>query len=198
MASIPTLDQNPFSLELIEGFSGRVVDTTTTDNKGRFSFKADVPPGIYFVNLAPLEGVHPYDKEISGTIPIEIASAATRDGLDLDLGSTGCGLYYTERAVEPEVTVNKICGDVVDHAGRIVERAQFWLLQGGDNGTAVKQALSDPRGEFTVNEEHEGTYQLIVRPRESVRSIIISLVHLVAPNSSDECENPIHIRLGSQ
>lgn len=193
----PSLDQNPFSLDLIEGFSGHVVDTTTTDNKGRFTFKSGVPPGIYFVNLVPLEGVHPYDKEISGAIPIEIAAAATRDGLDLDVGSTGCGLYYMERTVEPEVTVNKICGDIADHAGRIVEGAQFWLLQRGDDGIALKQALSDPRGDFTVNEEEEGTYQLIVRPG-MFESSMMRVVHLIAPSSAVDCKQPIHIRLGQQ
>lgn len=190
----PSLDQNPISLELIEGLSGRVIDTTTADNKGRFSFKPVVPKGIYFIHLVPLEGSHPYDKDMNGTIPIEIATAAIQFGLDLDLGWTDCGLYYTERAVEPEVTVKKICGDVVDREGSMVEGAQFWLLQGGDNGTFVKQALSDPSGHFTVNEDREGTYQLIVGLRWWASSVM-RVVHLVAPSSADDCKEPIHIRL---
>lgn len=190
----PSLDQNPFSLGLIEGFSGRVLDTTTSDRKGRFSFTGDFPPGIYYIRLNP-SGIRAWDGEqIQGTIPIEVNSAEGQDTLDLDLGWTSCGLSYARKVSEPGLKVNKICGDINDTEGAVVSKAQVFLLAESDEAEVIEQTKSGRMGEFALEERNEGMYQLIVKSpgfRPSLRAI-----RLEAANSPGVCQQPIHVILG--
>ncbi len=190
----PSRDQNSFSLELIEGISGHVVDAATSDSKGRFSFKVDVPPGIYFLRVDP-SGIRASDGEqIEGAIPIELRADADHDSLDLELGWTSCGLTYAQRESEPDLKVDKICGDIADPEGGAIGRAQIFLMDAEDNSKILDQVASDPNGKFAFEEENNRSYEMIIKSpgfRTSVR-----VVHLIRGSPSAACAKPIHVRLG--
>jgi hypothetical protein len=190
----PTRAQGQLSISLVEGASARVIETTQSDSKGQFSFSAEVPSGIYYLRLNP-SGIRGWDGEqIQGTIPIEVSSAGNQDALDLDLGWTSCGLSYAQRVSEPDLKVHKICGDVTDTEGGVVDKAQVLLLADKDVAEVLEQTKSGRMGEFAIEERNEGSYQLIVKSpgfRPSLR-----VLHVEPAASPQGCPQPIHIRLG--
>jgi hypothetical protein len=190
--SSPT--QSPLSLRLFEGFSGRVIETVQSDAAGKFRFPVDVPSGIYYIELRSSVVSGTYDEEHVGTFPIEIDAAAAQDGIDIDFGWSDCGLHYQPKVIMPDLTVNKICGDITDTGGRFAERVQLLLLAEGGQTKFLEQALSGPNGEFALKEQREGTYQLILRPR-GMGLPILREIHLVSPSFVEGCQQPVHLKI---
>lgn len=190
----PNRDQGQVSLSLIEGQTARVIETTQSDRKGRFGFATAVPPGIYYLRVNPSE-IRAWDGEqIEGAIPIRVDKSASQDSPDLDLGWTSCGLTYAQRESEPDLKVEKICGDVADPEGAVISRAQVFLLNTNDDPEILRQTRSDPNGEFALEGENNHSYELIIKSpgfRPSVR-----VIHLGGANSSAACTQPVHFRLG--
>lgn len=182
----PSLTQGRFSVSLLEGRSARVIETTESDTKGRFSFTTKVPPGIYYVRLNSSD-----PDQIHGAIPIEISAEAADDGLDVDLGWTDCGLVYAQNVKEPDLKISKICGDIADVGGGVVAKAQVLLFSDNNDAKLLSQTHSDSSGQFAFKELREGTYQLIVASLGFLPSL--RTVHL-EPSNSEGCPQPIHIR----
>jgi hypothetical protein len=167
--------------------------TATTDSQGRFHFADTVPPGIYFLRLS-LSGLR--SQFGGGMIPIEVSDTAKQSGLDLDLGWSSCGLSYSEQRQYPEMTVGKLCGDIADTVGGAVSKAQIFLLQDGEEAKIVDQTQSGANGQFNLQEQHEGVYQLLVKSPGF--SPFLRTTHVVPAGEADGCRRPMRIRLGVQ
>ncbi|MFZ0978036.1 MAG: carboxypeptidase-like regulatory domain-containing protein [Candidatus Acidiferrales bacterium] len=189
----PRQAQTQLSLSLLDGVSARVIATTLTDGKGDFNFANEVPSGLYFLRLNPSDLLARDGEQIQGMMAIEVDRKANQDVLDLDVGWTTCGLAYEQRERYPELKVSTICGDVADVVGAAVSNAQVMLLATGEDGEILEQTRSGARGQFALQEQHEGAYQLLV---ESLGFLpFLRVIHIEAAAPSQGCQQPIHIRL---
>jgi len=186
----PTLEQKSISLSLVDARSRRAIETIASDEKGRFRFNAAVPPGIYFIQLSLADKNESSDEV--GTISIELNSAANLDGLDLDFVWTDCGLEYAQRHAQGELKVGKICGDVADTSGGVIEKAQVALLDGDDELKIVTRSLSGPMGQFTIPDTSDGVYELVVSSLGF--QPFVRRVRLVSDHT-EGCTKPMRIRL---
>lgn len=190
----PNQVQAPMSLSLLEGISGREVETTKTDSKGRFTFASNVAAGIYFLRLNPSGSSVSQSEEDWGTIPIEVSPAAGLDALDLDVGWTDCGLVYAERVKQSPLRVGRICGDVADSEGGVISSARVWLLADGEDPKILDQTQTSATGEFLLRDQPEGNYQLLVKSR-GFRAYLTVIYFELRPSPSG-CQNRIHVHLG--
>jgi hypothetical protein len=182
----PSENQAPLSLSLLEGISARVIGTTDADSKGRFAFAGEFAPGIYFIRLNSEENG-------GGMVTIEVRANAKQDGLDLNLGWTGCGLVYSERRSYPELVANKLCGDVVDAGGAVIPDAVVSLLAKGDGAEVIDQTHSDKDGKFAPRQEPVDTYRLFVKSRGFYP--FLRVIRIDAAVNSDGCPQPIRVQL---
>jgi hypothetical protein len=188
----PSQLQVPLSLSLLEAISTRVLATTMTDSKGRFDFREDnLPPGLYFLQLNP-SGLRSMNEEIQGWMPVSLDPQAKQDVLNVDMGWSSCGLDYAEQEQQTEIRTSKICGDVADSAGVGIFDVQILLLGTGEDAQVVDQTTAK-NGRFTLQEQHKGSYQLLVK---SVGfQPFLAPIRLQGANQSKSCQQPIHIRL---
>jgi Carboxypeptidase regulatory-like domain len=189
----PQKFQPQLSLSLLEGVSGRVIETTQTDSKGRFRFANAVTSGIYFLQLTPSELRASDGEQIEGMIPIEINPNAAQDVIDLDLGWSSCGLGYAQRAKSPEMKVSKVCGDVTDAMGAVISNSRVMLLANSENGEILEQTRSGTDGQFALSEHDEGTYQLLVKSPGF--QPFVQVMRMGTSGTSEGCQKPIHVRL---
>jgi carboxypeptidase family protein len=184
----PQQAQAQFSISLLESLSGRVIDKTHSDSKGRFAFDDPVKPGLYFLQLNDSSGTR-----TEGTITVEVNYDAPEAGLDLDLGWTSCGLHYGQRQAYPEMRERNLCGDVADALDEFIPGADVWLLSNGDDAQILEHTRTDGTGQFALHEQRDGTYQLLVKRRGFQPFIRVVLLETAERSSS--CQQPISVRL---
>lgn len=195
----PTQTQAEMSLSLLEGISGKEIERTKTDSKGRFHFSNPVSTGLYFIHLNPAGTSSSSDEDGGGSISIQVDPVASDHALDLDIGWTSCGLVYAKRVAQPELILDEVCGKVNDSEGGVISRAQVWLQPVGSDiassdamlTQSSDEILTSDAGEFSFQERREGTYQLIVQSlgfRPYVRQI-----HLRPSGASAGCSQPAHV-----
>lgn len=184
----PQQAQAQFSISLLESLSGRVIDKTHSDSKGRFAFDDPVKPGLYFLQLNDSSGTR-----TEGTITVEVNYDAPDAGLDLDLGWTSCGLHYGQRQAYPEMRERNLCGDVADASGGVIPDADVWLLSNGEDAQILEHTRADGTGQFALHQQRDGTYQLLVKRRGF--QPFIRVVQLENAESSSSCEQPISVHL---
>jgi hypothetical protein len=189
----PNQMQASLSVSLLEGISGREIETTKTDSKGRFHFTNEVPSGIYFLRLNPSGLRAGSGEQFGGMIAIEITSEAKQNAVDLDLGWSSCGLSYAQGEVYPELKLGKICGAVADSEGAVVSNARVMLLAGGEEAKILEQTQSGTSGQFTLLEQADGTYQLLVKS-PGFRPFL-RVIHIQSAAPSESCQQPIRIQL---
>jgi len=191
----PDQMQAKLSLSLIEGISAQEIEETRSDNKGHFSFNSVLAPGIYYIRLNP-SGLRAWDNEqIHGAIPIEINEAATPDSLDLDLGWSSCGLGYSQAFRQSSLKMSKICGDLKDSEGAVIDRAQVWLEPvAGEPATIERTLTRSESGQFELREQVAGDYLLIVKSPGF--QPYLRVIHLDPARASDGCKHPLHIKSG--
>jgi len=189
----PAQEQAEMSLSLVEGSSGREIEMTRTDPKGRFHFSDDVSRGLYFLHLSASVTSSDSDSDHSGTIPIEVNPDANETALDLDIGWTSCGLTHARKLMEPELIVGKVCGKVTDAEGGVISKAQIWLQAVRDDIEGSDETLTSATGDFSFPERNEGTYQLIVQSR-GFRPYLRQI--RLQPTTTPGCPQPAHIAMG--
>lgn len=140
-----------YSLDLFDVGSGRKLRTLVTTNLGEFDFE-NTPPGLYVI-----------DVNHSGHIVVEVDRGARADGLDLDIGSSSCGMFFADRNKCPrgDFRTNRLSGQVIDPGGAFVQNAKIELLDAGN--VPVEELRSDPEGKFVSSRNLTGTYELLVR-----------------------------------
>jgi hypothetical protein len=186
----PQQTQAQISLSLVEGISGRAIQETLADKKGRFAFDGPVGDGVYFVRVRDA-----VDKTDEGAITIEVSRNAKEDGLDVYLMWTDCGLTYQRRRSYPELATGRVCGDVADVVGQAINNARIWLLS-TDQGAQIPEATrTDAKGHFVLPEQRDGTYQLVVLSRGFVP--FVRVVRIEGAELSDRCQSPISVQLGA-
>jgi hypothetical protein len=188
----PNQEQAPFSISLLEGISGREIEKTQTDIKGRFKFTTETPAGIYFIRLNPTVLRGPSDRSDGGMIVIEVNHEAKLEALDLDLGWTDCGLSYVEREKQPELNLDKICGVVTDSEGGVVSNAQVILLAEGDDTNVLERTQTGTQGQFTFPDQRDGIYELLVKSA-GFQSFLVP-IHVKNTGTLESCR-PTPIRL---
>ena len=178
---IPGLPQAPIPLQLLEGVSGRKLRTANTDENGAFEFPG-VGSGLYFLRLTGLAG-------LDGVIPISVEPSVATASLDLDLGWTSCGLFYSDRRQCPQTDlhVDRLAGRVVDPTGAAIPGAE--VLLSDVSGKLMQRLRNQNTGEFGSLRPADGTYQLAVRANgfTTLRRTLI-----VDPNGASSLE----VRLG--
>jgi carboxypeptidase family protein len=149
---LPGESQQRLSIDLLDGGSGRILRTLETDDHGAFTFQGAVP-GRYILSLKPW---------ITGRIWVAVDRNAPTDRLDLDIGWSSCGLYYsdTSTCTQPELQTEEVSGRVVDSGGAAISRAKILLLDPA--GAVVQQLQCDEDGNFVSSGSVTGTYQLVV------------------------------------
>jgi hypothetical protein len=189
----PNQVQAPISVSLLEGISGREIETTKTDSKGRFNFTNEIPSGIYFLRLNR-SGLRGWSGEqMEGLIAIEVTGEAKWNALDLDLGWSSCGLSYAQREIDSELKLDKICGAIADSEGAVVSNAQVMLLANDENAKIFEQTKSETNGQFALREQPDGTYQLLVKS-PGFRPFL-RVIHFQSAGQSETCQQPISVRL---
>src|SRR5580658_8353524 len=94
---LPRHSQPRFSLDLLEGTTGRRLKGAQTNDSGEFDFES-AASGLYFLSLKP-SGLRGWSGEqISGLIVVAVDRTAPSENLDIDLGWTSCGLQYTDQS----------------------------------------------------------------------------------------------------
>lgn len=154
---VPGQSPPRLSLDLLEGVSGRLLKSVQTTDNGEFSLEG-VESGLYFLSLKP-SGLGVSSGE--PMIAVLVDHDATTDHLDLDLGSTSCGLWYLDRSKcpQPDLNIGQLSGQVVDAAGAAIRGATILLF---DHQTVVEQLQSDRVGKFASAHSFAGTYELAV------------------------------------
>src|SRR5258706_109790 len=90
---LPGQSQQRLSLDLLEGSSGRRLQSLQTNDSSEFNFES-AAPGLYFLSLRP-SGLRGWSGEqITGLVAVALDRSAPTDHLDVDLGWTSCGLWY--------------------------------------------------------------------------------------------------------
>jgi hypothetical protein len=88
---LPGQSQPRLSLDLLEGSSGQRLKSLQTTDRGEFDFES-AAPGLYFLSLK--SGLRGWSGEqITGLVAVAVDHGAPADHLDVDLGSTSCGLW---------------------------------------------------------------------------------------------------------
>ncbi len=144
---IPGHPEPKRNFDLLEAVSAKWLKTFQTDDAGAFDL-ATTKPGLYFLRL---------DME---NIFVEVAPNASLPALDLDIGWTSCGLYYTDQSKcrLSDLHANRLSGEMVDGSGAAILGAKILLLD--PTGAVVEQTESDGSGQFSSNYLLNGTYQL--------------------------------------
>jgi hypothetical protein len=192
----PSQVQGKLSISLLESRSARVVSTTVTDSKGRFSFTGETPPGLYFVRVNP-SGIRGWSGEqIEGVIAIEVDPNAKQETADLDLGWSSCGLGYAQRAQSEyaEIQVSKLCGNVTDSLGAVISNAQIRLLESAEETQILEQTKSGTMGEFELNKHENGSYKLLATS-PGFRPFLRPLRFEAIGTPDDACQQPIRVKL---
>lgn len=181
------------SLSLVEALSARVLSEVHTDDQARFDF-GSVSPGLYFIRLGASMLRDWAGHEIHGLIPIEVSPHADAPTLDLDLGWTSCGLNYvdTQQCPHADLSVEQLCGEVVDSTGAAISDAEILVLESGGKSEIVKRVDTDSRGAFHAGAVTSGTYRLVVRA--SGFSPLRRIVN-VRGGAPAECTRSLSVRL---
>jgi hypothetical protein len=179
----PQKTQTQFSLSLLDGLSGRTLAVTRTDDQGRFSFTDPLRDGIYLIQV----------REMSGAITVEVKRNANAEGVDLNLGSTDCGMTYSQRRIYPELITENVCGDVADDYGASVPAARVLLMSNEKEPQIVESTQTDEQGHFVLQEQREGTYELVVK-RDGFFPYL-QVVHIEPTRDPPKCQKPISVRL---
>ncbi len=150
---LPGQHEPGLSLDLLDVSSGRKLKTVQTSDNGEFNFEYSTP-GRYFLSLNP--------PGQGGFIAVAVDRDARTEQLDLDIGWSSCGLYYSDTSTCPqsELQTEEVSGRVVDSGGAMIPRAKILLLDPA--GTVVRQLQSDDTGRFTSSGSLAGTYLLVV------------------------------------
>ncbi len=189
----PSQVQGELSLSLLEGVSARVVSTAVADNKGRFTFSGETPPGFYFLRINPSGLLGSLSEPIEGLIAIDFNPGAKAGTLDLDLGWSSCGLGYAQRARYHEIQASNLCGKITDVMGAVIPRAQVILLAVEEDAEILGQTQSGVGGDFALSQPKNGTYQLLVKSpgfRPYLRAIRVK-----ANVTSRGCQQPISLKM---
>lgn len=192
----PQWTQVPLSLSLLEGASGKEIDSTHADEKGRFSFEQSPAPGLYFIRLNPSGLTGWSGEQIEGLIAVEVSPNAAQNQpfLDVDFGWSSCGLEYRQEQTPPDISVDRLCGTVVDPPGAAIQGAHVWLLSSKTANQIVDQTTSTSTGSFNLSKAERGDYRLLIKSPGF--SPFLALVHLgdsqARPN---QCQKPISVKL---
>ena len=155
---LPWERQPEYSLDLMEGFSGRLLKSTQINDQGEFSFEG-VNPGLYFLNLRA-----PFLSPPAGNlIAVAVNKDGTTDHLDVDFGETSCGFSYTDRnqCVQPDLHITRLSGALTDPAGASIAGGTILLYDQG--GHELERLMSDFTGHFTSPKSFAGKYELVVK-----------------------------------
>jgi hypothetical protein len=193
-AYLPGQPQPTLLLDLLEGISGRHLESTRSTGVGEFGFM-NVAPGLYFLRVNP-SGLKGWSGEqIQGLIAVNVDSTAQADQLDLDLGWTSCGLTYTDRnrCSPGDLQVAQLCGQTLDSSGAVISDAHILLFDLNENPKLIERMQSDRRGNFDSPKSLDGTYQLFIRAAGF--TALRTTVH-VQPNGSPTCRQPLKVHLG--
>ena len=175
--------QPRISIELLEGVSGKSIQSAQTNDSGEFNF-GEIAPGLYFLRLS-----------VSGIIGVAIQPGAASDHIDLDLGWTSCGMMYTDRnkCSSTDLQVEQLCGRVVDASGGSVEAAEVALLDATEKSNMIQQVKADRAGRFAAAEALTGSYRLVIQSPGFAP--LYRTVHVIGSNNS-VCGRPLNVRLG--
>ncbi len=137
--------------ELLDSTAGRRLKSLLTID-GDFDFES-AAPGLYFLSLT---------SGLRGLVPVVVDSGAPTDHLDVDVGSTSCGMWYADQSKCPhsDVLIDQLSGQVLDASEASIANAQILLFDLA--GALVERLQSNREGKFTSTHRLAGTYQLVV------------------------------------
>lgn len=178
------------SLSLLEGISGRRLKTGEITPNGHFDF-GDVESGLYFLQLnkprARADG--------AGMIGVTVDPTAASQWLDIELGWTSCGMWYTDRnrCPQSDLWIDQLCGAITDETGAPIPNADIVVSYAGERPSQVDHLLSDRDGKFTWLQSQAGTYALTIGSPgfTSLRTVI----HIGA-SSDTGCRERLRVQLG--
>ena len=129
----------------------------------------------------------------SGQIVVEVTPSARAQELDIDIGMTSCGLYYSDRSQCPqaEMRMEQLSGQVIDSSGASVPNAKIELFD--SEKRSIEDIRSDGQGMFSSLRNLVGSYELLIRSPGF--SPYHGTVHLDAENGADS-KTSITITLG--
>jgi hypothetical protein len=91
--------------------------------------------------------------------------------------------------------MSKICGDLKDSEGAVIDRAQVWLEPvAGEPATIERTLTRSESGQFELREQVAGDYLLIVKSPGF--QPYLRVIHLDPARASDGCKHPLHIKSG--
>jgi hypothetical protein len=142
-------------VELLDGRTGRLLRSTRTGAGGAFHLPTPAP-GRYVLRVTP-------PGSDSGEVPIVVDPGAAPEDLDLEFGSTSCGVSFVAHHACPreEIRISGFRGQVLDGAEAPIGRAALSVFSG--NGEEVERLVSDEMGRFDSGGRLAGNYELTVR-----------------------------------
>jgi hypothetical protein len=158
---VPGEPQPAFSVELLEGLSGRSLDTAQTSESGQFSFTTAAKPGLYFLKLTQSNPGPSWDS-INGLVIVAADPTAQANQLDLDLGLTTCGMWYADsnQCGQANLKVEQLSGEVTDQAGAPLRNATIRVF--GPANKLVEWLRTGDAGKFTSTHSFDGASHFVV------------------------------------
>jgi Carboxypeptidase regulatory-like domain len=157
----PVIASSSISLDLLDAISARKLKTGQAASDGTFDF-GSVAPGLYFLDLNRSLQTDPPAQEMSGLIAVAVDPNTQSANLELDLGSTDCGLFYTDRSQcsHGELSLDGLRGRVLDASGASIAFVRIALFN--PRGELVEQTQSDRDGNFASPHSFAGRYELVL------------------------------------
>lgn len=179
----PGSPQDENEIGLLQGLSGRLLKTTRSTARGEFQF-ANVAPGLYFLRVGT-----------SGLIAVAVDPGAEAGHLDIEIGFSSCGMWYTDRSRcrHRDITVEQLCSVIRDISGGPIPNAQIRLFDVRGTPISSGQTRSDDGGRFSLPDISPGSYRLLTASLGF--TTFDTMVH-VEPGGGRTCGRPLEIRLG--
>lgn len=142
-------------LRLSDPRTKKVLGFSPVAPDGSFAIKQP-PPGLSMLSVVPAVRT---DELIDRDIFVQVDPNTVARPLEIGIGMTSCGFVYSRmcRKAAP-ISVNSLCGTVVDSEGAVIGKVDLGLVQSGVN---IARTRSDNTGTFQFDVP-PGTYDFTI------------------------------------
>ena len=151
-----------------------------------------VPDGLYWLRVVQPEKKQGEWMKVNGDVAIQVDSSSSTGELDVAVGRSSCGLYYSNncRPTKP-LTVRGLCVTAVDTAGATIRRTGL-QLKDERSSRAISLGETDENGTFELrNDSREGNYTLSLLPPVGFTGIEVPI-----ELQRGSCGTPLRVTLG--
>jgi hypothetical protein len=160
LSANPNSPFEELDLSVLKAGEGTLLKTSHLGPDGRFDF-ADLPPGLYVIQVHAKQPRSLKGWEVEGPIAVEVTQESSGPAnLDLALGETSCGIWYAQCAKRETIRLASRQVQISDLDGAVIGSAQFTLED--ESGKMAVDGQSSRQGIIDLPENISGSYKLKV------------------------------------